>query len=168
MLESSIQTSRRYKLKMRELEITNETDWVVPTELFETTLQNVMDEYQLAGSQISLVLIGDPAMHELNRRFLNHDYPTDVLTFPGVSADPQFLDGEIIISVDTAHRNAQEWGVTWMGEVHLYFVHGLLHLLGLDDHAPETRAEMRTAERRFSLAAGFEYRFSEDQYESEP
>ena len=107
-------------------------------------------------ANVSVALVDDPAMHELNRRHLAHDYPTDVLSF--LLSAPQSdrsdeppsgacLDGELIISTDTAVRQAAEYGWPAAEELTLYVVHGLLHLCGYDDHRAIDRRHMRDRER---------------------
>ena len=106
-----------------------------------------------------MALITDERMHELNRQFLQHDYPTDVLTFPGAETDPRHLIGEIILSVDTASRMANELGVSLEGELLLYFIHGILHLQGFDDLTETEAPQMRKMEQHFLEQAGYRYRF---------
>lgn len=104
---------------------------------------------EIENAEISVALVDDPTMHELNRRHLEHDYPTDVLSFlladSGDEGEP--LEGEIIISTETAIRQAAEY--TWAPEAEftLYLVHGLLHLCGYDDHTAADRRRMRSRER---------------------
>jgi probable rRNA maturation factor len=103
---------------------------------------------------ISLVLCDDPTIKELNRRFLNHDYPTDVLSFllSGIdetSKGKQRLVGEIIISVETAERNAKRYRQTLESELIRLAIHGTLHLLGYDDTTQQQRRLMRRKERQY-------------------
>lgn len=145
---------------MRKLDINNQAGYAdVDTIPFEQTLGTMCDHFQRATCDISLALIDDATMHELNRRFLNHDEPTDVLTFPGPSTTPGHLEGEILISTDTAARCAGELGISVDGEILLYFIHGVLHLLGYDDQQPVDAARMREMERLFLEQAGFAYQF---------
>jgi len=101
---------------------------------------------------ISLVLCDDPTIQELNRRFLNHNYPTDVLSFPlsegeGTSKGKKGLVGEIIISVETAKRNAKRYQQTLERELLRLAIHGTLHLIGYDDATLPQRKKMRRRER---------------------
>jgi probable rRNA maturation factor len=91
-----------------------------------------------SSGDLSIVLVGDREMAELNRRYHHTPGPTDVLTF-------DYGDGqaEIIISVDQAYGRKQP-----ARELALYVIHGILHLHGYDDSTPRQRAKMRTAERR--------------------
>ncbi len=96
-----------------------------------------------------------------------HDYPTDVLTFPLESPEENGqLVGDIVVSWDTARRNAEELGLSPEGELLLYVVHGTLHLLGFDDTDQEVAGQMRWAERNCLESLGFPYRFEEDEASS--
>jgi probable rRNA maturation factor len=94
--------------------------------------------------EIFVLLISDRRMAELHRRFLNQSGTTDVITFE---------HGEIFISVPMARRNARRFGNSFLGELELYIVHGLLHLCGLDDSNERSARRMRAAEGRVLAAA---------------
>jgi probable rRNA maturation factor len=105
----------------------------------------------IASAELSLVLTDDEEIHRLNRAWLQHDYPTDVISFllnDGESpAGERRIEGELILSVDTAARAAADEGWSLEAEVLLYLVHGLLHLCGYDDGSDADRAIMRKRER---------------------
>jgi probable rRNA maturation factor len=96
-------------------------------------------------------VVDDPKIHELNREFLEHDWPTDVLSFALDDRDDH-LDGEIVLSADTAAVAAQEHGTTAADEQLLYVIHGMLHLIGYDDLSPADAERMRSAEQHYLLA----------------
>ena len=95
--------------------------------------------------EIGIRVTDDPTIHEINRRHLDHDYPTDVISFAYLAESPR-IEGELIISLDTARRRAAELGWEVSKELLLYAVHGVLHLTGMDDGQPAKRREMRRAE----------------------
>lgn len=97
------------------------------------------------GRDFCCLLTGDAQLQELNRRFLDHDYPTDVLSFP--SADPNGSLGELAISIERAHAQAQQFGHHLLDEVRVLMLHGVLHLTGMDHESD--RGEMSRAERKF-------------------
>lgn len=97
------------------------------------------------AATISLTVVDDDEMHQLNRTHLDHDYPTDVLSFP-LSDPDEPLAGEVIVSAGTAKNNAQEYGNRAEEELLLYVVHGVLHLVGLGDKTAEDAKKMRQAE----------------------
>ncbi|MHC4958327.1 MAG: rRNA maturation RNase YbeY [Planctomycetota bacterium] len=96
-------------------------------------------EAVLGKKKVVVAIVTDEKMSELHKRFLDIDGPTDVLSFP---------HGEIVVSADTAAREAAERGHDPLHELMLYVVHGALHLAGHDDRSERDRQEMRAAERR--------------------
>lgn len=124
--------------------------------------RSVLRREQVSAAEISIAIVDDCQIHAVNRDFLGHDYATDVISFlleePGDG--PPFrpstrscrrgtgktLDGEIVISAETALRNAARYGVPAEREIALYLVHGLLHLCGYDDLTPREKRLMRRRE----------------------
>ena len=107
--------------------------------------------------EIGVRLTGDDEIHRINARHLGHDYPTDVISF-GYDAESPRLEGELVLSVQTASANAAEWGRFVTEEILLYVVHGTLHIAGLDDADPDSIARMRfheTSVMRDLAALGF-------------
>lgn len=86
-------------------------------------------------------------MRTLNKKYLRHDYTTDVLTFDWKQQDSGFIiDGEIVISAQAAKRNALDYQASVHDEILLYMIHGILHLRGFDDHRPKDIKKMRAKE----------------------
>jgi probable rRNA maturation factor len=111
------------------------------------------------GSSVSLSFVGDKKIRSLNRDFRGKDKATDVLSFPlvvpGEARGPhERLLGDIVISVDTASRQAAEYDATLAMEVRRLMIHGLLHLLGHDHERDDERAAMEREERRVAAAVG--------------
>jgi probable rRNA maturation factor len=101
-----------------------------------------------AGGEVALVLTGDRAVRALNRRYRGKDKPTDVLSFPGPGGEAGL--GDIVISVETAARNAKEYGRTLPQELDILALHGFLHVLGYDhetDDGTMDRLEKRLRRR---------------------
>ena len=111
------------------------------------------EQYERA-LDLSFVVVDDARMGELHERYAGVPGPTDVLSFP--LADDPVLLGEVVISADTARREAAARGHPAYDEVLLYAVHGVMHLVGHDDHDPADRRRMRSAERRALTALGHE------------
>jgi probable rRNA maturation factor len=86
----------------------------------------------IESGNVSVAIIDAGTMHELNRRHLEHDYPTDVLSFL-LERDGNALEGEVIASADEAILNAPRYGWPPESELTLYVIHGALHLCGYDD-----------------------------------
>ncbi len=83
--------------------------------------------------EVNVVLVSDRRISQLHRRFMQIEGATDVITFQ---------HGEIFISVETARRQARTHGTTFLQELRLYLVHGLLHLQGFDDTEEKARQQM--------------------------
>jgi probable rRNA maturation factor len=141
---------------MFSIEIANEQQTLTIDERrLRQAIDAVLREAGLSRATISLAVVDDPTIHELNRQYLEHDYPTDVLSFV-LERDGASLDGEVIVSADTAARMAGQFGWTAHDELLLYAIHGALHLVGYDDLDDAPRAQMRAAETRILKACGLE------------
>jgi metalloprotein, YbeY/UPF0054 family len=97
--------------------------------------------------EIFVWLISDRRISRLHLQFLGERGPTDVITFP---------DGEIFISVETARRNAREFGNSLMNEIKLNMVHGLLHLHGFDDRMPADLRRMKDTQEKILRRMGIQ------------
>jgi probable rRNA maturation factor len=115
----------------------------------------VLQDSEFSSAAISLAIVDDDTIHELNRRHLDHDWPTDVLSFV-LEDDGDHLDGEVILSADTAAVAADELGNSAAEEQLLYVIHGMLHLVGYDDKSDADTQEMRAAENRYLQQLGVE------------
>jgi len=107
----------------------------------------VLEGEGVKKSKITLAFMTDEAIHALNQRFLQHDEPTDVISFPYSSPKAVSLEGDIAISTDTAVRAAEERRHAPEDELMLYVIHGVLHLCGYDDTEDRDRVRMRVKER---------------------
>lgn len=99
---------------------------------------------------LSLVLTSDREIRRFNRKYLRHDWPTDVLAFSleGQGFLRRPLLGDVMISVDRARVQARQYDTTLWEEIKLYIVHGILHLLGYDDRRLKDRVRMRSKEKQ--------------------
>ncbi len=97
-------------------------------------------------ARVDVVLVDDKEMKKLNSRFLKHNRTTDVITFP-LEKDP--LYGEIYISLETARRQAAEYGVGVINELSRLAVHGTLHLVGYDDSTEADAQAMHRLEDKY-------------------
>ena len=97
------------------------------------------------GRAFTCLVTDDRELRTLNRAFLKHDYPTDVLSFP--ASDDQASLGEIAISADRAQAQAAYFGHARIDELRVLMLHGVLHLTGLD-HTRD-RGAMARAERKW-------------------
>jgi probable rRNA maturation factor len=121
--------------------------------------RSFMERLNLHGCELSLSLVGDRAIRRLNRTWRKKDKATDVLSFPvgelprGTPGPRQL--GDVVISLDTAKRQAKEYGRTLEAEVSRYLAHGLLHLLGHDhERSSQEARKMATLEEKLLGESG--------------
>lgn len=113
--------------------------------------EHLLNAFGLPEGELSVVLCDDAFIHPLNRDWRGKDKPTDVLSFAqregeGANPDDNVL-GDVIISVETATRQAEERGHPLGHELRVLLVHGILHLLGYDHEEDEEAEEMEALER---------------------
>jgi rRNA maturation RNase YbeY len=109
---------------------------------------------QVAGD-VSVVITSDSTMRRLNRRFRDHDAATDVLSFPlgdGLVAEEPY--GDVVISYETARRQARDYGAPLSAEMARLLIHGTLHLCGYDHHERAQAARMHGLTRRLLREVG--------------
>ena len=176
MPANSKSASQPSKPKLHSPEIL--PDWVVRYEVEIDDSQKVLkvDHRRLAdvarsvlaaeksvSASISIAIVDNETIHDLNQRYLQHDFATDVLSFllEGSLADPSVLplpknaprgkglrlDGEIIVSAEMAKSESVKYGWRPLDELTLYVVHGLLHLCGYEDQSATELRLMRKRER---------------------
>ena len=86
----------------------------------------------------------DEKILEVNRQYLQHDYYTDIITFD--YCEGKRLSGDLFISLDTVRTNAEQFGASYETELHRVIIHGILHLVGINDKGPGEREIMEAAE----------------------
>ncbi len=114
----------------------------------------VLDGEGKADAEISLAFVDNPTIHRLNLRYLQHDEPTDVLSFPLSDPSARRLSGELVIGAEVAKAQAEARGHAVEAELALYVIHGLLHLCGYNDKTSAQEKEMRQRERLYLRQAG--------------
>ncbi len=122
-------------------------DW--DPELEQSVIRAVWAAADFGGCDhgwIGVMVTDDPTIHEINRRHLEHDYPTDVISFT-YEREAKHVEGELVVSLCTARRMAEQYGWDWRQELLLYVAHGTLHICGYEDSSEAERMQMRAAER---------------------
>jgi probable rRNA maturation factor len=122
----------------------------------------ILQDAGIASGEVSIAVVDDARMHELNRRYLEHDYPTDVLSFV-LARDGDRLDGQIVVSAEYAARESVRYGWSADDELLLYTIHGALHLVGYDDLDSEAKSLMRQQECAYLAQFGLAPRYDDDQ-----
>jgi probable rRNA maturation factor len=119
----------------------------------ERAVEAVLTGARIDEAEVSVAVVDDATIQALNRQYLAHDDATDVLSFV-LERDARRLDGEVIVSSETAVRSAPRFGWSAEDELLLYVIHGTLHLVGYNDGSPEERDVMRQQESHY--LAGFD------------
>jgi probable rRNA maturation factor len=115
---------------------------------------------QFSSYELGIHLVGAAEIARLNETWLQHQGPTDVITFDyHDSARPKLLAGDIFVCVPQAIAQAKQFGTSWQSEVVRYIVHGILHLRGFDDQTAKMKREMKRVEDRWVKVLSSEFDF---------
>ncbi|MGN0011397.1 MAG: rRNA maturation RNase YbeY [Marinilabiliaceae bacterium] len=109
-------------------------------------IKQVAQSYGFKTGDLTYIFCSDDRILEVNRQYLNHDYYTDIITFDYDEKD--VVSGDMFISVDTVKTNAEKFAPSFEDEMHRVIIHGVLHLCGLKDKAPDDEKRMREAEEK--------------------
>ena len=105
----------------------------------------VVEKYSKTVGELYYYFCSDEKLLEINRERLGHDFYTDIVTFPLTDCET-VLSSEFCISIDRIKENAETFGRSFKSELHRVIIHGVLHLIGFDDHTEEDEKEMREKE----------------------
>lgn len=103
----------------------------------------IISEGKAIGN-ISFIFCSDDYLWEVNKKYLNHDYYTDIITFDYV--EDAIINGDIFISIDRVRDNAREFSTSIINELHRVLIHGILHLIGYEDKSKEDKMLMTAKE----------------------
>ncbi len=114
----------------------------------ETTawIRRVAAIYGKKVGEVGYLFCDDGHILEVNNEYLGHDYFTDIITFDYSEGD--VLNGDLVISLDTVHSNAELFKKPYDEELHRVIIHGILHLCGINDKGPGEREIMEAAENK--------------------
>lgn len=111
-------------------------------------IQSIFKKEKTKALELNIIFCSDEFLLNINNEYLNHDYPTDIITFE-ISRDLNGITAEIYISVDSVSRNSIEYQSTKKNELHRVIFHGVLHLCGYKDKTKEEVALMRSKEDKY-------------------
>lgn len=117
-------------------------------------VKSLRDELDFEVYSLELNFLRSEKIHFLNRQYLKHDYPTDIITF-NYSESTSILDGEIFISYQDAIKNAKKYRVSVNEELIRLIVHGILHLIGYNDITVYEKKIMKTLENQLTYKNNF-------------
>ena len=125
-----------------------DTDFVFkPKKINNLWLKTVAESEIRKLGQVNIIFCSDNYILDINQKYLQHDYFTDIITFDYCENDT--LSGDLFISVDSVRENAIFYKTEFADELNRVMVHGLLHLIGYDDHTEEDIAVMRQKENYY-------------------
>ena len=125
-----------------------DTDFIFKGKALNNRWLKIVAESEIRRlGQISIIFCSDNYILDINQRYLQHDYFTDIITFDYCEDDR--LSGDLFISVDSVRENAIEYGTSFNDELNRVMVHGILHLIGYDDHTDEDIRQMRSKENYY-------------------
>ena len=148
--------------------IDNRTDFELTDEIKEmlekVCLKSLQYEEFNEDCEVSLSIVTNDEIHDINKQFRNIDSPTDVLSFPqltfeegeeaDVNENGEIVLGDIIISIDRAKEQAEEYGHSLKRELAFLSVHSMLHLMGYDQMVPEEEEDMFRRQKEILIEAG--------------
>jgi rRNA maturation RNase YbeY len=111
-------------------------------------IEQMFRNEQKAFNQLNVIFCTDKSLLELNKKFLQHDYFTDIITFP-LSRKGEPIEAELYISIDRVRDNAKSQGNSFTHELHRVIFHGCLHLVGYNDKSSQQIKKIREREDHY-------------------
>lgn len=112
--------------------------------IYKRWIEKVVGEHRKTVQNINIIFSSNEYLLDINRKYLNHNYYTDVITFD--YNDEKIISGDIFVSIDQVRLNCRDQKVTFLNELRRVMIHGVLHLLDYDDATNESKMEMRIKE----------------------
>jgi len=134
---------------MLRISIANPYEYPLEFQQLKDAARLVLEGEGVKACKVTLAFVDNAHIHRLNKQFLDHDEPTDVLTFPYSDAGAKTLEGEVVIGYEVAKEYAADRGHDAALELALYVIHGCLHLCGYTDTDARGEREMRAKEREY-------------------
>lgn len=129
------------------IEISNTTKRKLPIQKLRKAIEEVLKHERHHAQMVSAVYCGDKFIKKINRTFLQHDYPTDTISFR--LNEGRNVEGEFYISLDTVARNARQYKVSEEEELLRVTIHSVLHLVGYDDETEFQKKTMTQKENAY-------------------
>jgi probable rRNA maturation factor len=140
-----------------DIQIDNQqTNQPIRVKAIQNRIRAILNALDCPDGELSIVLVDDTRIADLNQIYLQHSGPTNVISFPMREGDfseinPQVL-GDVVISMDTCAREAEEGGITMEARLDQLLIHGILHLMGYDHVHSEAEARVMEAKSDDLLA----------------
>jgi probable rRNA maturation factor len=139
---------------MIRVSVANPYEYALDFQRIKDAARAVLEGEGVRASKVTIAFVDNAHIHRLNKQYLDHDEPTDVLTFPYSELGAKSLEGEVVIGYETALEYANDRGHELYLELLLYVVHGCLHLCGYKDSDAKSKREMRAKEREYLKKLG--------------
>jgi len=130
---------------VKNLFIYNEKEIKIKKSLLHKIVSSICGELDLNIYSLEINFVSSETMISINKKYLNHNYSTDIITFD-YSNERNNLDGEIFISINDASENSKKYHVTLNNEIFRLVTHGILHMTGYDDITLAKRKKMKKVE----------------------
>ena len=131
---------------VKNLQVYSE-DQSINKRAIHSLISSLKSEFDLDISFLSISFINSKELKEINKKYLHHDYATDIITF-NYSRKMKLIDGEILISFEDARVNAKKYKSNYSKEICRLIIHGVLHLLNYDDNTKKSRIIMKQMENK--------------------
>ena len=112
-------------------------------------IKRVIEEHKKSNVNISYIFTSENYILEINKKYLNHNYYTDIITFDYSSNE--LIEGDIFISIDTVYSNSKKFKTNFNEEMLRVIIHGIFHLIGFKDKSKQQKLEMRELENKAIL-----------------
>ncbi len=132
---------------MKNVRIVTDDNIVVDKRILHNLIQDLKNSEKFTIESLQINILNSEYVLELNRKYLNHDYKTDIITF-NYSGSHDNLEGEIFISFQDALGNAMKFNVNLDTELLRLIIHGILHMIGFDDMNEDDKKLMKNKENR--------------------
>ncbi len=132
---------------VKNLSIYSSQQRLINKKKIHTFVDLLQKELDFSIDALILNFIPSEKILHINQKYLNHNYPTDIITFDYLPEKPA-IEAEIFISIDEAASNAKRYNVCFEEEIGRLIIHGILHLLGFDDKSKKNKIFMKKEENR--------------------
>ena len=126
--------------------------FIFPKDIFKKQIKQIINDASKDAEEINIIFCRDEYLYEMNKKYLGHDYYTDIITFD--YCRDNFISGDLYISVDRLKENALKYKVSFIYEVARVVFHGVLHLVGYNDSSKEERNNMKKMENYYLKESG--------------
>ena len=132
---------------IKNLVISIEQKIKIRKKLIHELIESLKSDLDFELESLEINIVSQKSIHELNKKYLSHDFTTDIITF-NYSGENYNLDGEVFVSLEDACENAVKYKVSLQMELTRLIIHGILHLLGYDDIRENDKKKMKRLENR--------------------